>query len=212
MQPTTLLLVRHGATDSNLTKPPRLQGRTVDHSLSSTGREQARRTRELLASEPIAAVYSSPLLRARETALAIADPHRLPVGTIAEIAEVDVGQWEQKSWDEIARTEPEAYARFLADPEHHGYRGGENLAQVQARVVPAIRGCMAAHPSETIVIVAHNIVNRAFLAGVIGIPLARARTLLQANGCVNVVKLDRGELGVETMNSAFHVRGIEQVG
>ena len=70
-------------------------------------------------------------MRSRETAEIIAAPHGLVVQTIAEISEVDVGQWEGRSWVEIAQTEPDAYRQFQENCGQHGYAGGENLTQVQ---------------------------------------------------------------------------------
>ena len=70
--PCTLYLVRHGATDNNLHNPPRLQGQRVDLGLSAAGKAQAEQTARFLATRPLAAVFSSPMLRARQTAEAIA--------------------------------------------------------------------------------------------------------------------------------------------
>ena len=89
-----LYLVRHGATANNEARPPRLQGRRTDPALSDEGQEQSRETGRLLASQRIEAVYTSPLLRARQTARAIAEPHGLPVEVVDDLIEVDVGRWE----------------------------------------------------------------------------------------------------------------------
>ena len=122
-----LYLVRHGATDNNRARPSRLQGRRTDPGLSAEGLEQARQTGRFLADCRFDALYCSPLLRARQTAEAIAQPHGLSIRVVDELTEVDVGQWEGRAWDEVERTDPEAYRAFMADPATHGYLGGELL-------------------------------------------------------------------------------------
>ncbi|HTN75196.1 MAG TPA: histidine phosphatase family protein [Pirellulaceae bacterium] len=200
-----LFLLRHGATDNNLMRPPKLQGRGVDLGLSLEGRRQATRAAQTLAEQQISAVYSSTLLRAKETAEIIAQPHRLAVTTDERLVEVDVGKWEMRSWVDIAKEEPEAYQRFQTDPGTHGYAGGENLQQVLLRVLAPITAIVAAHPGEQIVIVGHNVVNRAFLAGVLDLPMARARHLHQENCGLNVLEYKAGEMKLVTLNSVLHL-------
>src|SRR5690348_7545795 len=89
----TMYLLRHGATENNLMKPPKLQGRGIDLPLSAEGRRQAECAARALEKQQLAAVYSSTLLRAKETAEIIARPHPLPVLTDARLVEVDVGRW-----------------------------------------------------------------------------------------------------------------------
>lgn len=203
-----MYLIRHGATANNLAKPPRLQGCGVDFALSDDGRRQAERTASFLTSQPLAAVFSSPLIRARETAQQIAVPHGLDVQIVDELIEVDVGKWESRSWDEIARTEPDAYRRFMEDPGKHGYFGGETMQQVQDRVMPTIRRIMAAHLGQRVAVVAHNVVNRSFLAALIDLPIAKARGLHQENCGINIVRLRDGEMTLRTMNATFHLDGM----
>jgi broad specificity phosphatase PhoE len=200
-----LYLVRHGATANNLARPPVLQGRGVNLGLSPEGLRQAQKTAEFLRDRPLAAAYSSVLARAVETALIIAAPHGLEVKQLEAITEVDVGQWEGRRWTEIAQTDADAYRRFMEDAGAHGYLGGETLAQVEARVTPALREVMASHLGQRVLVVAHNVVNRAFLASLLQLPLSRARILRQDNGCVNVIRYRDGEVEVVTMNEIFHL-------
>src|SRR6476659_2511659 len=99
-----LYLVRHGATTHNLSQPPILQGNTVDLSLSDVGRSQAEGTARFLQWAELGGVYSSDLVRARETAEVIAGTHGRTVHLRPELREVDVGRWESLSWGEIERT------------------------------------------------------------------------------------------------------------
>ena len=206
---TILFLLRHGATDNNLARPPKLQGRGVDCGLSEEGRGQARRAASFLARFPLAAVYASPLKRSQETARPIAACHGLPVTIDAGIIEVDVGEWEGRSWVDIEREEGDAYRDFIRDPGRHGYRGGENLEQVQARAVPALTQLAQRHRGEAIAVVAHNVVNRCFLAHLLGVPLSRARALTQDNGGINVLRF-RDKWKVITLNHLFHLTDVPQ--
>jgi broad specificity phosphatase PhoE len=200
-----LYLVRHGATANNRARPPRLQGRRTDLDLSEEGQEEARRTGQLLSTRRVDAVYSSPLLRARRTAEAIARPHGLSIQQIEPLIEVDVGQWEGRAWDEIERTWPEAYRAFADDAAVNPYLGGENLGSVQARVVPVIEQLAADNQGRSIIVVAHNVVNRCYLAHVLGIPLAQYRAIPQDNCGVNLLRYRDGHMKAVTINAVFHL-------
>jgi broad specificity phosphatase PhoE len=198
-------LIRHGATASNLADPPVLQGRTVDGPLSTDGQRQAAQVAECLAPQLLTAIYSSPLRRAQETADRIARLHDLPVRTLDEITEADVGAWERRSWVEIRVTEPERYAQFQQDPARYGYHQGENLNQVAERVIPAIEATLRVHPGETIAIVGHNVVNRVVLAHALGLPLALARGIVQNNGGINLLRWRDRRMDAVSINAIFHL-------
>lgn len=200
-----LLLLRHGATANNTANPPRLQGRGSDMPLSEIGREQARRTAEFLADRAIDAVYASPLSRAVETAEAIAAPHGLTVSRVAEFIECDVGAWEGLSWAEVAAASPDEHRRFLADPAAHSYAGGESLRQVFERAAPALDRLLRGGTGRTIVVVAHNVVNRVVLAPLLGVPLSLARGIPQANCGINVLRHGGGRTKLLTLNGVWHL-------
>jgi broad specificity phosphatase PhoE len=203
-----MYLLRHGATLNNTARPPRLQGRGLDDGLSPLGQWQAERTATLLARHPIAAVYSSPLQRARETAACVADAHRLPVDVVDDITEVDVGLWEGRTWESIRASDAEAYQRFVDDPERHGYAGGESLRQVQDRVVPAVVALLRGNVGRHVVVVAHNVVNRMLWAHLLGLPLTAGRTLSQENCAVSVVRWRNEQMKLLTMNSFLHLHDV----
>lgn len=200
-----LLLLRHGATENNLADPPILQGRGINIGLSDHGHHQASAAGELLRHARIDAVYASPLIRAQETAAAVAAVHELSVGIVDDITEVDVGDWEYRSWVNIRVEDPVAYQNFMADPATHGYLGGESLSEVHDRVIPAVMGLMQRHQGQTIAVVAHNVVNRVVMAHGLGLPIRAARTIAQDNCGVNVLKYSDGELKVKTLNASFHL-------
>lgn len=206
---TLIFLLRHGATDNNLARPPKLQGRSVDLGLSQTGVDQARRAARFLQRFPLAAVFASPLRRSQETAQPIAELQQLPVQIIDDITEVDVGEWEGRSWIDIEREESDAYGRFIADPGRYGYRGGENLQQVRDRAIPAIERAAQQYCGRAIAIVAHNVVNRCFLSSILHVPLAKARAVTQDNGGINVVRYRAANWKLVTLNHLFHLEQAE---
>jgi broad specificity phosphatase PhoE len=208
MMRTTLYLIRHAATPANLQKPAKLQGCRTNPDLHPVGVRQAAATRDFLAIRPVDFVYSSPLRRSLRTAEIIAEPHGLNPVAVEALTECDVGAWEGRSWEEIKRDEPEPYARYHADPSVHGYHGGENFRQVHDRVVRAIDEILTRHAGSTVIVVSHHIVNRIYLAGVLGLGPARARAVSLDNCSISVVHRDPGKTTVATLNAAFHLQGV----
>ena len=191
---TRLLLMRHAATPGNLCKPYTIQGLRPDSELAPEGVAQA----EAVVLPPIAAAYTSPLIRARETARIVAKD--VPVIEESGLLEVDVGVWAGLTWDEIALRWPAERAAFEEDAEQHGYFGGENLLQVRERVLPVIARIVVAHPDETVLVVSHGVVNRVLLAHWLGVPLRCARKLPQDNTGCNVIDFHDGVAKVRTIN------------
>ncbi len=200
-----IFLVRHGATANNLANPPRLQGNRTNAELSDEGRRQAELTGTWLARHSLSAVYASPLTRARQTAQAVAGKHGLDVQTIKPLIEIDVGDWEGRDWEEVARTEPEAHALFLEDPRVHPYRGGENMGQLLDRVVPALEKLARSHAGQMIAVVAHNVVNRCYIAELVGLPMNKARGVPQDNCGINLLVHNGRRMKVRTVNSIAHL-------
>jgi len=198
-------LLRHGATDNNEASPPRLQGRGLDHSLSEQGRRQARRTAEALADAGLAAVYASPLRRARETAQPIAEACGLAVGIVDEIIEVDIGSWEGRTWEEIERDDAEGYQQFMTDAGTHPYRDGENLSQVVDRTAPALKRLMRENLGRVITVVAHNVVNRAYFTQLLDMPLAKYRSIPQDNCGINLLRYRGEKIKLITINAIGHL-------
>jgi broad specificity phosphatase PhoE len=205
---TVVYLLRHGATASNRVLPYRLQGRGSDQPLDRLGVAQAERAAEALAGVEFAAAYTSPLLRATETARIVARPHELEPIVVPQLVEAELGRWEGLTWDEAHAQDPDQFQRFMANPGTVPYPGGESFLDVQIRVAPALAELASAHEGTSIVVVGHNVVNRAFLAGVLGLPIDRARALRQANGGYNVIHYDHETIELVTLNSCLHTMNV----
>lgn len=206
---TNLLLIRHGATPPNEMRPIILQGCGINPSLSESGQKQAQALAGFLAANSsLNHVYCSPMIRAQETAQAISEPFGLIPREVPEIHECDVGRWEGKSWDLIMEESPEAYRAFMDDPYRNRYEGGESYGDVFERCEPALRSLLERHTGETIAVVAHNVVNRVYLAGLLGLPIGKAKQITQTNTGINLIRHQQGESKVVTVNAIFHLSGV----
>lgn len=205
---TILYLVRHGATEANLARPPRLQGRRHNPPLSRLGVRQAEATRDLLAIRPIDRCYASPLLRAVQTAAIVAAPHGLTPQALDALTECDMGRWEGLDWQTIRALDAEEFQRFHTNPAQFGYPGGESFHDVHKRVMSALDELLQSHAGESILVVAHHIVNRTYLAGLLGLTPDLANQVTLDNCGISVVVRDGLETTVNTLNAAFHLQGV----
>lgn len=201
---TRLFLIRHGSTSSNECRPFVLQGCEIDGPLTDLGRLQSQWTAAALQEFDIAAIYASSMRRALETATIIGEPHGITPAGIHALRECSVGQWNSKSWDQIRAEDPDTHEAFFADPVHRPHPGGESYGDVLARVRPAIDDLLARHVGQNIVVVAHNLVNRVYLAEMVGIDLRHARRLRQMNCCINLLHAHEGVTELVSLNSVLH--------
>jgi phosphoserine phosphatase len=169
---TRLILVRHGETDWN--RDGRWQGH-ADAPLNERGREQAHTLADELGGEEVAAVYSSDLARARETAEIIAVRLGQPVAVDRRLREVDVGGWSGLTTDEIEARFPHEVARWRAEDRHHTFDGGESYTIMGERVVAALEEIAANHPDDQVLVVLHGGPIRAVLAHSAGISYEEQR-------------------------------------
>ncbi len=149
-RPTRLVLVRHGATEHSAEL--RFSGRN-DLALDDVGRRQA----EALAARSygeVAAVVSSPLRRAVQTAEAIAAPLGLAVETLDDLAETDFGAWEGLTFAQVRAKDPDVLDAWLASPDE-APPGGESFTAVGRRVRRGREKVLAAHPEAAVVVVTH---------------------------------------------------------
>ncbi len=167
---TTILLARHGETDWN--REGRFQG-WADPPLNATGRAQAVDLSVELMAEELAAVYSSPLRRAYETAEVVAASRGLEPVTVDALREVDVGSWSGLSRAEIEQRFPEQYARWLDYGQ--GWEDGETYEQMVDRVVEALQELAEARDGERILAVTHGGPMRAASAFADRVSYAEAR-------------------------------------
>jgi broad specificity phosphatase PhoE len=162
----SILLIRHAA---HVELGRVLSGRRRDVALSNDGLEQAEIVADLLAVEPLTAVYSSPRERAFYTARSIAEPHDLKVQIADALDEVDFGDWSGMSFDDLegdAGWSEWNEARATARPPH-----GESMAEAVARAAASLEAIAAGHAGATIACVSHCDIIRGVIAHYLGLPL-----------------------------------------
>jgi alpha-ribazole phosphatase len=158
---TRVVLVRHAEPEHDARG--RCYGR-LDVALSERGRTFAGR----LSGIACDAVYTSPRRRARETAEVFGAPI-----VDERLSELDFGELEGRTYDEIALERPELYRRWMDEPTHVRFPGGESFEDLRARSCTALAEFRAAHDTETIAVVTHGGVIRAALAEALGLPTER---------------------------------------
>lgn len=166
----SLFLLRHGETSWN--RESRYQG-CKDIPLSQTGVVQAEEAARALAGRPLAAVYSSPLSRARQTAEAIAAPHGLRARADAAFREICHGRWEGLTTDEVRASFPDLYAQWRRAPETVTMPDGESILEVKKRVLEGLASLRASHDGEHICLVAHGAPVRLLILEALGMPPER---------------------------------------
>jgi broad specificity phosphatase PhoE len=190
-----VLLIRHAHTDA---LGRSLSGRSVGVPLSTDGRSQAERLGQALACCPLAAIYTSPLDRAVQTAEAIGRYQLMAVSQVAELLEIDFGGWTGKTFVELER-DP-AWHEFNTRRSTASIPGGEGLADVQARIVAAVSRLGARHPGQTIALVSHADVLRFALLHYAGAPLDDYARFEVAPASVTRLSLIAGETRLVFVN------------
>jgi len=195
-----IYLIRHCATLNDEANYPILLGQKHDLGLSDAGRKQAAALADFLSSKNIDAIYASPQARAVQTARIVNARVEGAVTFCTSLKEADMGNWEGMTYASILDNDADNFDAYLRDPGTYGYPGGENLSQVCRRALNFIEKLAEIHPDQRIVIITHKYVNRAVLAHFMAQPLNRAREIDQDPGCVNVIRVFRGVLELQSVN------------
>jgi 2,3-bisphosphoglycerate-dependent phosphoglycerate mutase len=152
-EPTRIIAVRHGETAWNV--DTRIQGQ-LDIGLNDTGRWQAHRLALALAGEPVAAIYSSDLFRAWDTALSISNAVGQSVQSVEGLRERGFGVFEGKTFKDIEALWPEQSVLWRKRVPDFAPEGGESLLLFRERITSVVSQLAARHPGEQIVLVAHG--------------------------------------------------------
>jgi alpha-ribazole phosphatase len=181
---TRIYLIRHGQVAGHV--QPRYNGQ-ADVGLTDIGLEQYHLLKERLAGNPISACYTSDLSRCVIGAKIICDRLGIEPVPRAELRELNIGEWEGLTWQEIAQRWPTEWQARLSDLVNYRVPQGENLLDVKARVMPVIAEIVERHKWQEILVVGHGGVNRIVLLNAIGAPLAGMFNIEQNYGCLNII-------------------------
>jgi broad specificity phosphatase PhoE len=179
----TLYLVRHGETPWNV--EGRYQGQ-LDPPLNERGCQQAVETARRLAPLGFAAIYSSDLKRAYQTAEALATATGLPIQVDVRLREINQGHWQGVLIGDILAGWPEAIDGWQRSPWQHQPPGGERLEQVQARVFAAIDDIVARHPRAQVAVFSHKLPIALLKIRYLGYAASDLWSLLPVNGAWEV--------------------------
>ena len=181
---TRIYLIRHGEVEGAGT--PRYNGH-ADVSLTERGRDQYRLLRERLAETRITACYTSDLSRCAWGADLMGGHFGWTPVRNANLRELDIGIWEGLTWAELKERYPEEWQARLADIVNYRVPGGENLHDLQGRIIPVINDIVERHRNEEALVVAHGGANRVVLLNAIGAPLSALFNIEQNYGCLNII-------------------------
>ena len=168
-----LHFLRHGQTA--MSRANVFCGRRLDPPLTTEGLAMAEAFAEAYRATPWRAIYCSPLNRAQSTAAPLARALALPVETRGELAELDYGEWDGKTADEVSRSHHVQYERWVADPAWNPPAGGETAVALAQRMTRAVEEIDAAHDDGNVLVVSHKASIRVALCALLGVDVGRFR-------------------------------------
>jgi broad specificity phosphatase PhoE len=200
-----IYLVRHGETEWNRVR--RFQGRS-NLPLNQEGIKQVNALALALKNKPLNAIYTSPLLRAFETARLIKVFHpSIPIFEEKGLIEMDLGEFDGMKAQDWAEQYPDFRKAWNENPASVQMPGGESLKEVQVRAKDTLERITRIYsPDSSILLSSHNFVNLTILCDLLEIPLHRFRELRQENAAFNVICKKGNRLYVELVNERSHLK------
>ncbi len=203
---TKILLIRHGHVDG--IKPERFRGRQ-EVALTARGRAEAQAVaRRVAAAWRPKIIYTSPMGRCVETGAAIARACGAPAEICNDLADIDYGAWQFKTFADAKSADPALFAAWFATPQLVRFPNGESLQDLTARVANALRLVLARHADDTVVLVGHDSVNRALLTQVLDQPLSAYWRIAQSPCCLNEIDIGGGGSTAQRINETAHLEGL----
>jgi len=200
---THIILVRHGQTEWN--RIERFRGR-ADVPLNEIGLAQAEATGRRIAAEwQPTTIYSSPLSRAVRTADAIAGHFNLPVNVLPDLNDIDYGQWQGLTPDEVRERWPIEIDAWFNAPQTVCPPEGESLSDLRIRALKTINEIAARHEGQTVVVVGHTVINRIILLGVLRLGNDRFWRLRQETCAINCFEEEDGNFTLVSLNDTCHL-------
>lgn len=195
-----LILIRHGETLWN--KEGRVQG-SSNIELSDVGIQHSRQLAESLKDTPIHSIYSSPLSRAQETARIINQYHNAPIYLESGLMEMDQGNFEGLTFQELMACEKDFLKKWIADPASVKMPNGESLHELQARAWKVIEN-ITIEPC-CIVVVSHSFTIASILCKVKNISLSEFRSVHVDTASKTIVRFQDGSTCIELHNDRTHL-------
>ena len=197
-----LILVRHGETKWNHEK------RVVGHigiALNNNGRKQAGQLAQALKDEEVSCIYCSPLRRARETAAAIARAQGLHVVIIDALKEVDAGELEGLTFDEVVERYGVFFQEWIKDTPSLKIPGGESITELRERTWPAVQRIVNEHHGETVIAVSHSLAILSIISRALGMNISDFRRLRMSVASINVLDFREHVTSLVLFNDTCHL-------
>jgi len=201
---TTVLLVRHGQTNSNVTG---FYMGWSDEDLDEVGYAQVRRLSSRLARLPITSIYASPLRRVYTTATVLAESHKLKPEVLDDLIEIQLGDWQGLHMDEIKLRWPGLWQQWRTDPSGVTIPNGESVSKVTERAIRALRSIVGASRGKQTVIVTHDIIVKMLVAHVLRVSTSIYRQFDIANASLSVVRISDSRSRLVALNDTSHLGG-----
>jgi probable phosphoglycerate mutase len=200
---TKILLTRHGHVEGIL--PERFRGR-AELALTKKGvaEAEALAARIARAWKP-AVVDTSALHRCVVTGTIIANLCGVKAIPLEGLMDIDYGAWQMRTHDEIKAEAPKAYRLWRATPQRMRFPDGESLQDLVARTADVVRLVLERHPTDTVVMVGHDSVNRAILMQFLDQPLSAYWRLIQDPCTLNEVDVEGDDIRVQRINDTSHL-------
>lgn len=200
----TVYIIRHAEAEGNIYR--RCHG-IYDSLLTPRAYQQLPCLAKRFESVPLAAVYASPLFRARTTAKAVAEPHGLSVELRNDLHEIDMGDWEDLPWAELPHAWPEQYAKWCSRPWEAAPPHGETVMQAGERMLNEVRRLAQENAGKSIAVVTHGSAIRGALTLAHGFPPEKMNEIGWGdNTCVARLDFDEnGNIDIVYENDASHL-------
>lgn len=195
-----IYLVRHAKPELKSDKKLYI-GRT-DMDLSVEGIEEAEILAEKFKSVKLEKIYSSNLIRTQKTADIIGKYHGIETNTVKELAEINLGDWEGLSFDEVRTKYPDEYKKRGENIIQYCTPNGESFSDLNKRVIKAFYGILL-DTKEDILIVGHAGVNRLILCNVLHMSMKTIFKIPQEYVCVNTILQKHSQLIVKSLNVKY---------
>ena len=200
---TTIYLVRHAEAEGNLY---RILHGCYNSTITPRGYRQLSALKRRFLDIPLDRVYSSDLFRAQTTAAALSVPKGLTTILTPGLREIHAGAWEERTWAELAREEPEMNYNFNKAPDLWHAEGSETFAQVRDRIVAAVQAIAAENPGKTVAAVSHGAALRTLLGTLQGLSLREIGTTGHCdNTAVSKLEAEGDQIRVVYRDDASHL-------
>jgi len=194
----SVIFLRHGQAKNNIERI--LTGRTPNIPLTEKGIEQAEKTAKFLEQMNIAAIYSSPIERAKHTAEIVAQHNSLDVTIDDRLIELDMGKFTGVPYDDIFTSHGNVFMKFYNGELEIAHNGVETFAEVKKRILSIVDHVVEKHPDQNVVLVTHMDPIKAMLSTVVDLTPTNLFELIIANASLNIFREYNRKFAISGIN------------